>query len=62
LVILTQETYAIDMGDGMTVIYYYTVIEKAATQFFNSPEFKKAIEKSLAYHPEPALPIPANSQ
>jgi S1-C subfamily serine protease len=61
-VILTQETYAVDEGGGITIAYYYTVMEKAAAKFFNSPEFKEAIEKNLAYTPAPAGTVPPNAQ
>lgn len=53
-VILTQETYAIDEGGGITTAYYYTVMEKVAAKFFKSPEFQEAIQKNLAYTPAPA--------
>ena len=53
-VILTQETYAVDDGGGMTTGYYYTVMEKVAAKFFKSPEFGEAIQKNLTYTPTPA--------
>jgi S1-C subfamily serine protease len=61
-VILTQETYAVDEGGGITAAYYYTVMEKAAAKFFNSSEFKEAIEKNLAYNPGPTGTVQPNAQ
>lgn len=57
-VILTQETYAVDKGGGITEDYFYTVMEMVAAKFFNSSEFNMAIKSSLRDFPatEPVQP------
>jgi hypothetical protein len=55
-VILTQETYAVDRGGGITEEYFYTVMEMSAAKFFRSSEFNEAIKLSLRNFPAP-VPI-----